>query len=108
MKIQKLFIILLLLSTTLFSASHPCSTNAITQAKKILSFHTDGDERATVEPNAKQLLSLSNPMDKNQKFIVLEVMGYVHKGQYRMRLLYYPMGNECVLMGQEILELAKL
>jgi hypothetical protein len=73
-----------------------------------LSFHTDGDDRAEVEPSAKPLPSISNPANKSQKFVVLEVMGYVYKGEYRMRLIYYPMANDCLLMGQEILELANL
>lgn len=100
--------LLLLASFNTFATSPQCSSAAVTQAKKLLSFHTDGDDRAEVDSRAKQLPSLSNPANKAQKFLVLEVMGYVYKGEYRMRLIYYPMRKECVLVGQEILELANL
>jgi ABC-type oligopeptide transport system substrate-binding subunit len=108
MKVKAIFVLSILASGNCFAAAPQCSTSAISQAKKLLSYHTDGDDRAEVESQAKQLPSLANPVNKNQKFIVLEVMGYVYKGNYRMRFIYYPMGRNCVLMGQEILELSTL
>jgi hypothetical protein len=36
------------------------------------------------------------------------VWGSIYKGDYRMRLIYYVSGNDCTLMGQEILEYASL
>jgi hypothetical protein len=39
---------------------------------------------------------------------VLEVWGYIYKGRYRMRFIYFHFGKSCILMGQEILEYAKL
>lgn len=108
MKIWTIFALVLFAAGNVMAAEPECSSSAIVQAKKLLSFHTDGDERAEVEQQVKQLPSVSNPLNKNQKFVVLEVMGYVYKGQYRMRLIYYPLGNDCLLMGQEVLELAKL
>lgn len=104
-----LFAILLAFSSGSATAATPqCASAAVAQAKKLLLFHVDGDERAEVESTARQLPSIANPADKGQKFLVLEVMGYVYKGEYRVRLIYHPVGKECVLMGQEILELAKL
>ena len=42
-------------------------------------------------------------------FDVLEVAGHIYMGTYRMRLIYArDLPDQCVLMGQEILELAKL
>jgi len=38
----------------------------------------------------------------------VEVWGYVYKGQYRMRFIYAQPPQNCVLMGQEILEYADL
>jgi len=98
----------------MFAAGHaaaadaPCAQAARVQAGKLLAFHTDGDERAQVDAQVKPLPSLANPANKAQRFLVLEVGGHVYKGEYRMRLIYAPLGTECVLMGQEILELAKL
>jgi len=100
---------LLLFASFNASAAGPqCADPALAQASKLLAFHTNGDERAQVDSNVKPLPSLSNPANKAQKFLVLEVMGHVYKGEYRMRLLYYPLGKDCVLMGQEIIELASL
>ncbi len=96
----------LLASGAAVAAPPQCAADAVVQAKKLLAFHVDGDGRAEVESSARVLPPLVNPANKRQKFLVLEVMGYVYKGNYRMRLLYYPIGGECLLMGQEILELA--
>ena len=86
------------------AASAPaCAKEAIVQAKRLLLFHTDGDDRAVVESTATQLPSIRNPANKNQRFLVLQVEGSVYKADYAMRLIYYPMGRECVLMGQEVL-----
>jgi hypothetical protein len=108
MKVKSIFVLLMLVSGSCFAAAPPCSSAAVAQAGKLLSYHTDGDDRAEVESRSRQLPSLTNPANKSQKFIVLEVMGSVYKGSYRMRFIYYPVGRECVLMGQEILELADL
>ena len=90
-------------------SSHACAADALIQAQKLLEFHTDGDDRAKVSGPAKPLPSIVNPANKQQRFEVLEVWGYVYKGQYRMRLEYWRDGsNDCVLMGQEILEHASL
>ncbi|WP_458998417.1 hypothetical protein [Stenotrophomonas sp. PSU-St7] len=89
-------------------SSTQCSPQAVAQAKRLLAFHTDGDERAEVEGPALPLPSIVNPADSKQRFDVLEVWGYVYRGSYRMRLEYCRSGGGCVLMGQEILEIARL
>lgn len=90
------------------AAAPPCSAPAIAQAGKLLAFHSDNDGRISIDEKVRQLPSVRNPASKKQKFIALEVWGYIYKGQYRMRLIYYPLGPDCVLMGQEILEHAQL
>ena len=108
---MKKIVISTLLAAASFSAyaeNPQCAANAIAQGKKLLSFHTDGDDRASVDTEVKKLPSLTNPVNKKQKFTVLEVFGDVYKGQYRMRFIYHPMGKECVLMDQEILEISSL
>ncbi len=90
-------------------SSVACSADAIKQAKKLLVFHLDGeDKNVHIGDEAKPLPSILNPASSKQRFDVLEVWGSFYKGEYRMRLEYYRMGDECVLMGQEILEIARL
>ncbi len=89
-------------------SSAQCAAQAVTQAGKLLAFHSDNDDRAEVSGPAKPLPSIVNPANAKQRFDVLEVWGYIYKGQYRMRFEYYRTGGSCVLMGQEILEYASL
>lgn len=98
--------LLLYCASSKAAAAPKCSAAAIAQAEKLLAFHTEGDDRAALDRRVKELPSVSNPSNKKQKFVVLEVIGFVYKASYRMRFLYYPMDGECVLMGQEILELS--
>jgi hypothetical protein len=52
---------------------------------------------------------MRNPADPKQKFNVLEIWGYIYKGRYRMRFIYYNSpATGCLLMGEEILEYARL
>lgn len=99
----------MLISAACSYASAPeCSAFAIQQARKLLSFHSDGDDRIEIDKAVKELPSLKNPANEQQRFQVLEVWGYIYKARYRMRLIYAPMGGSCTLMGQEVLEYVKL
>ena len=109
-KTSHIVITCVLLGLTGFSyANSPaCATPATAQARKLLSFHSDGDDRIEIDKTVKELPSLKNPANEQQRFQVLEVWGYIYKARYRMRLIYAPMGGTCTLMGQEVLEYAKL
>ena len=86
-----------------------CSKQAIEQARKLLDFHVGGDDRIEINPKVRELPSFKNPANPRQILQVLEVWGYIYKGSYRMRLIYYNSANiNCLLMGQEILENANL
>jgi hypothetical protein len=87
---------------------HRCSTAAIEQAQKLLTFHFGPDGRIEIDKSVKILASIRNPANRAQRFDVLEVWGHIYKGDYRMRLIYARLPNECVLMGQEVLEYASL
>ena len=87
---------------------HRCSTAAIEQAQKLLTFHFGPDGRIEIDKSVKVLASIRNPANRAQRFDVLEVWGHIYKGDYRMRLIYARLPNECVLMGQEVLEYASL
>jgi hypothetical protein len=98
----------LLMSAHCLAAPLQCEADALGQAKKLLAFHSDNDSRAEVASHATLLPSIVNPANKAQKFLVLEVIGYVYKANYRMRFLFYPLNGDCVLTGQEILELSSM
>ena len=89
-------------------ATHRCAEPATGQARKLLAFHLGSDERIEIDRDVKRLPALRNPANRRQLFDVLEVWGSVYKAQYRMRLIYARLPNECVLMGQEILENSSL
>ncbi len=88
--------------------THHCSSAATEQAKKLLAFHFGPDQRIEIDKSVKKLAPIRNPANRKQLLDVLEVWGYIHKGQYRMRFIYARLPGECVLMGQEIMEYADL
>lgn len=90
------------------AADHTCAADAKEHALQLLLLHTDNDDRSEIDSQVKVLPSLKNPANAKQRFDVLEVMGYVYKGEYRMRMIYAQMPGSCLLMGQEILGLASL
>ena len=90
------------------AAEHHCLEDARKQATKLLEFHFGPDDHMSIDESVTVLTPLRNPVDKEQQFDVLEVWGYIYKGRYRMRLIYAQIPSECVLMGQEILEHARL
>jgi len=62
----------------------------------------------TIDKTVKQLPSIRNPEDPAQSFQVLETWGYIYKGRYRMRFIYFNSpATACLLMGEEILEYAR-
>ncbi len=96
------------LSLTATAAEHRCTDDARVRAKKLLAFHVDDDSRIKIDDATKSLAPLRNPNNAKQKFDVIEVTGYVYKATYRMRLIYAQLPDECVLLGQEILEMTSL
>lgn len=88
--------------------AHRCAGDAGGQAHKLLSFHAGSDDRIEIDKTVRVLAPIRNPADRGQRFDVLEVWGHIYKGQYRMRFIYARLPGECVLMGQEVLEFARL
>lgn len=85
-----------------------CASEALEQAPRLLAFHFgEDDDRIAIEPEVTELPALANPADEEQQLEVLEVWGHIYKGKYRMRFIYHEAADECVLMGQEILEYAQ-
>lgn len=100
---------LMLLGSPVHAAPpHRCAGAATEQAAKLLAFHFGPDERIEVDKSVKELTPMRNPANRKQLLDVLQVWGYLYKGQYRMRFIYARLPGECLLMGQEILEYADL
>ena len=100
--------VLLLCKTAGAAGLSDCSAAATEQAKKLLAFHVGPDSRIEIDSSVKTLPTIRNPANAKQRFEVLQVWGYVYRGQYRMRFIYARVDKGCVLMGQEILEYASL
>lgn len=102
----------LLLAATVCQAQEPnpsCADDAIARAKPLLGFHFGEDDRVSIADSARELPSIRNPANPKQRFKVYEVWGYIYKGEYRMRFIYHVSEvSGCTLMGQEILEHARL
>jgi len=110
---KKIILPLLLTSISYSSLSHAtassisCKNNAIEDAQKLLNFYRDNDNRIRINDKVTPLEKIKNPANKSQSFDVLEMWGYLYKGQYRIRLIYSAESG-CLLMGEEILEYADL
>ncbi len=86
-----------------------CASDAISRAKPLLTLHFGEGDRISIEDQAKELPSIRNPANPKQRLKVYEVWGFIYKGEYRMRFIYYASAaSGCTLMGQEILEYARL
>ena len=98
---------LILMSAT--GAAHAgCAGDALVRAEPLLKLHfARGGEVPdfAISDVVKSLPPIRAPVGKG-KFDVLEVRGYIYKSEYRMRFIYAQIPNDCVLMGQEIIELS--
>lgn len=101
-------ILLLLSQIASAGQEHRCAKAAVKQANKLLKFHAGPDDRIEIDHSVHVLNPSRNPASDEQNFDVLEVWGYIYKGQYRMRFIYARSLDNCLLMGQEILEHARL
>ena len=91
-------------------AVHACAPDAIRRGKALLTLHFNdgqpGDPPLVDIVDAVKILAPVKALKGKGRFDVLEVWGYIYKGEYRMRFLYAQIPDACVLMGQEILEAA--
>ena len=102
-------IILVITPCLCHAADAACAAAARERAKQLLTFHAGADARMTIDSSVKQLPAMVNPADPKQTFDVLEIWGYIYKGRYRMRFIYYHSpATSCLLMGEEVLEFARL
>lgn len=85
------------------SGEPACAGEASKAALKLLKLHSDGDDRAKIDGKAHKIGTIK-PLRGKGAFDVLEIDGYIYKGEYRIRLIYAQIPGTCALMGQEILE----
>ena len=83
---------------------HPCEGAAREVALKLLRLQSDGDERASVEGDATLQKPVKAPKGK-AKYDVLQVMGFVYKATFRVRVLYLQGDASCARVGMEIVEM---
>lgn len=89
-------------------APHRCAADARAHASRLLALHRGPDDRLAIDSAVRVLPSVRNPAGGALDVLeVLQVHGFIYRARYRMRFLYAPLRGECVLMGQEILELAR-
>lgn len=94
-------------ATAQAAPAHRCAADAIKRASPLLALHFE--DEPGVEPVNRSIsedvkvLPPVKALKGKGSFDVLEVWGYIYKAEYRMRFLYARM-DECLLMGQEILE----
>lgn len=89
-------------------AAEQCGVSAVKQAQALLAFHAGVNEQSYIDPKVKYLSPMVNPVNSQQRFQVVAVTGFIYKAQYHMQFLYYPIDDDCVLMGQSIIEYASL
>jgi hypothetical protein len=86
-----------------------CASDALSHAAPLLTLHFGEGDRISIGDEAKELPSIRNPANPRQRLKVYEVWGYIYKGQYRMRFIYHASEvSGCTLVGQEILEYARV
>ncbi len=108
MKYFAIAVLLVLIASRATAAEPVCAKLASEQARKLLVFHVGKgfeDQMSFEQPIPKA--PIKNPTNSKQVFNVLEVEGFVSpRGIYRMRFIFYLLPRDCLLMGQELLEMA--
>jgi len=93
--------------------NHPCSADVLVRAPSLLKHHlpdlgSDTGHGFSIKKQISQLAPIKNPADAEQSLDVLEAWAFVYKAKYRLRFYYAKFPEECVLIGQEVLEYTRL
>lgn len=117
--IHPLLVIFCLGASSAFAekAPHACASQVRKHAIKLFALHNQLDEataESSIDDEVIERSAVRSP-DGKRKFAVLETTGFLGKmGIYRMRFIFAVLGksgkprNDCILMGQEILDLSSL
>lgn len=99
-------IALLSMAPALAKPAHPCAADAREKALALLKLHGEVTEPYGAIGDTVKNLPPVRALKGKGKFDVLEVTGYIYKAQYRIRMIYAQIPDSCLLMGQEVLEIA--
>ena len=106
----------LLVSVSAFAGSHFCASQVKAPAIKLFALHyelSEADASNSISDDVTQLPSIRSP-DGKRNYAVLQTDAYIGKmGYYRIRMIFAVLGKDnpkedCVLMGQEILDMSSL
>ena len=89
---------------TVPALAHPCDADAQARAVPLLQLHFEDPQADVGVGDDVRELAPVKALKGSGKFDVLEVWGYIYKAEYRMHFIYAQIPNECLLMGQEIIE----
>jgi hypothetical protein len=107
MKARLAVLFLLLASASPATAQdHPCATDAVAKARKLIRFHLADqgmEQQISDGAQARRIADVAALKGKG-RLDVLEVTTDVYKASYRMRFIYAQIPGSCALLGQEILE----
>lgn len=98
------------LATSALAKPLNCFDKALEAAPKLVQFHfgeLDGFQLEVDKGSLKNLKPLRNPADPSENLTVVEVWATIYKGNYRTRFLFSTKSASCLLVGQELLEVAR-
>lgn len=98
---------LLLISTMAIAAKPTCFNDAIEKAPKLIEYHFGDLNGFIVEidrDSVKNLKPIKSSADGSESLTVVEVWGTIYKGNYRTRFIFSTKAGDCLLVGQEVLE----
>lgn len=87
---------------------HRCEATALASANLLLPFYLASEAGVKYEYGDVLLKGTIKSPNGKMKYDVLEVFGFVYKAEYRMRFIFANIGEDCLLMGQEILDMSSL
>jgi hypothetical protein len=91
------------------SAGNHCADDVKSRATSLLTLHFNDGREGEVNLQIDDKITKIEPvaaLKGDGKFDVFEVYGYIYKATYRMRFIYAQIADSCVLMGQELIEVA--
>lgn len=85
-------------------ASPPCAGQARSQAQRLLAFHHGEDDRIAIDDRIEVLAAHPDPVGEADDLVALQLRGHIYRANYRLRMIFRTMGENCVLIGQEVFE----
>ncbi len=109
-------LMVLIFANTAFAGAHFCASEVKDKAAKLFALHNDLDlskDTFGLSDDISVQAPIRSP-DGKRRYSVLETTAVMGKmGEYRIRMIFAVLGKtdpkkDCILMGQEILDLSSL